>query len=407
MAAARSDLEQARAGYLPRLELTAVTGPARDADEPIIRNNRIHDPSPGLSPETIGIFGRLDATITQPLYTFGKIAYREEAARRGLVASELEAAGRETDIARRVTRLYYALVLARSGMQAADEGEDFFAQAQQRISRLLELGAASVLPTDLYRLQAARAATRSSRAEARKGAELAAFALKALAGISPEATLMPADTALPVRQETVLPLSGYIDRALAERPELARLKEALAARRAQVEAARADRLPSFFLALESSVAVAPGRDEINNPYIDDEFNHAYAGVVAGLKWDFDFGGSSRVAKARAEYQQLRHTLAAAKLNIPIQVAQSYQELLEWRTTAESYAEGAAAARRWVVSAQSDFDIGVGEAGNLLDAIEKYGELQGKYLGALYNYNLTRAELAYATGTGGRPEDGKR
>ncbi len=121
-AAARSDLSKVLAGaYYPQLEVTAITGPVNDAREPVIRGNRIHDPSPGTSLASTGIFGRLDFTLTQPLYTFGKLSNREQAARLGVKATELETEKKKDAVALRVKQLYYALVLAGQGVEAADE----------------------------------------------------------------------------------------------------------------------------------------------------------------------------------------------------------------------------------------------------------------------------------------------
>lgn len=72
---AKSDFDRVRAAYLPQINITAVTGPVSDADEPIVREvgnsgiYKIHDPYNG----GIGIFGRLDFTITQPLFTLSLI----------------------------------------------------------------------------------------------------------------------------------------------------------------------------------------------------------------------------------------------------------------------------------------------------------------------------------------------
>jgi outer membrane protein TolC len=46
---------------------------------------------------------------------------------------------------------------------------------------------------------------------------------------------------------------------------------------------------------------------------------------------------------------------------------------------------------------ADFDMGVGTAYDMLNAIDKYGYNQGRYLEALFRYNLSLAELEYAVG----------
>ncbi len=394
IAATRADLDQVRAAYYPQLESAAVLGPVNDAKRPMVLGTRIHDPSP----DSIGVFGRIDFTASQPLYTFGKLSNRKEAASRGVRAKELNLAEKRNEIVLRVKELYYALIAAREGLEVADDADSFFDDARRRMHRLLELGSTNVLESDLYRIDAYRSGTDRSRAEAEKGAKVAYFALKSLLYLSPETNFELAEKTLPVKEETLSELTSYIEKAYGERPELKQLEEALAAQQSLVQAAESDRYPSFFVALEGSLAGAPGRETFQNAYIPDEFNHIYVGVVAGVKWNFDFGiTKAKVDKEKAEYGRLHHTKAFARLSIPIQVAQYYQEVKEWKVAAESYRKGATASRKWVVAALTNFDMGVGTADDMLRAIEKYGENQGKYLEALFNYNLSLARLEYAVG----------
>jgi outer membrane protein len=191
----------------------------------------------------------------------------------------------------------------------------------------------------------------------------------------------------------------YAKTALAERVEFKQLKEALQAQQYQVQAFESDRYPSIFMALEGSLAGAPGRDTLDNPYIHDDFNHAYVGVVAGLRWEFDFGiQKGRISKALAEHRKLQYTKAKAEMNIPIQVTKAFEETVEWKKAASTYRQAATASRRWIVTAMADFDMGVGTAENMMRAVEKYGHNQGGYLEALFNYHLAMAELKYAVGT---------
>jgi outer membrane protein len=392
--ASQSDLEQVKAAYYPQLESTAIIGPVNDAKRPAVRDTRIVDPSP----DTIGVFGRIDFTVAQPLYTFGKLSNRKEAASRGVRARELKLLERKNEIALRVKELYYALILARAGIDAANDADSFFDDARRRMNRLLELGSTNVLESDLYRLDAYRAATVRFRAEAEKGVKVAYFALKSLIYLPPDTEFELAEKVLPVKEEALPDLESYIQKAYGERPEFKQLDEALAAQESLIEAVQSDRYPSFFVALEASLAGAPGRETFHNAYIPDEFNHVNVGVVTGIKWNFDFGISeAKVDKERAEYGRLHYMKASAKLNIPIQVAKYYQDAREWKVALDSYNKAAVASRKWVVIALANFDMGVGTADDMLRAIEKYGENQGKYIEALFNYSLSLAQLEYAVG----------
>lgn len=396
--AARSDLRQVEAAYYPQIEAIAVAGPMRDAKEPLVVNGRITDPSPGLSFSSIGIFGKFDITATQPLYTFGKISNRKEAAARGVKAKEHAVADKKGQIVLRVRQLYYGLVLASSGLNYADESMDFFASAVQRIRKLLELESTTVKESDLYQVEAYRSEAVRFRSEAEKGMKTSYLALKAMLRMAPGEEFAAADKSLPGSPEKLTDLADFIQAARTNRPEFKQLAEALAAREYLVKGAESDLYPSFFAAAMGSFAGAPGRDRLNNQYLPDDFNHAYGGVVAGAKWNLDFGISrAKVDKAKAEYQRLINTKAVAEMNIPIQVTKVYQDCLEALVSVNSYREAATASRKWVLTAMTDFDMGVGSADNMLRAIDMYGRNQGKYIESLYRYNLSRAELEYVTG----------
>jgi outer membrane protein len=402
IASAQSDLEQTKAGYYPQIESFALIGPVRDAKEPIIRENRIVDPSPSFSLSNVGIFGRIDFTATQPLYTFGKLSNRKEAATQGIRVKEYRLEEKKNEIVLKVKQLYYGLILACSGIEAADEAETFFQNARKSMKRLLELGSPNVIESDLYRVDAYRADTLRTQAEAEKGKRVAYFALKSMIQLPPQVEFELDQKVLLMKEETLEDLESYIQKSLTERPEFKQLEEALVAQQYQIRAAESDHYPSFFLVLEGSLAGAPGRESFHNAYIPDEFNHARAGVVAGVKWNFDFGiRKAKVDKERVEYERLLHTRASGKLNIPLQVAKTYQEVLEWKAAVKAYSHAATASRKWVVTALTNFDMSVGTADDMLKAIEKYGANQGKYLEALYYYNLSRAELEYAVGVKNR------
>ncbi len=395
VASAKSDLAQARAGYYPQLDTAGIVGPTTNAKRPAVSGTRIIDPTRN---DNVGVFGRIDFAFTQPLYTFGKLSLRKEAAQHGVAASELKLGQKRNEIAVRVKELYYGLVLARAGIEAADEAGGYFDEARRRMERLLKAGSDNVVETDLYRVDAYRADIARSRAEAEKGMKVAYFALKALTGMPPDREFEPAEKRLPFDGAGLESRDAYVQSALDRRFELRQLDRALAAQKSVVAATRSDLYPSFFTAFAGSLAGAPGRQTFNNPYIHDDFNHVEAGVVGGAAWHFDFGiTKARIDKERAQYDRLANTSAVARLNIPIEVAKSYQDVAQWKTAVEAYRTAALASRKWIVAALSSFDMGTGTADDMLRGIERYGLNQGKFLEALFNYNMSLAQLEYAAG----------
>ncbi len=395
IAGAKSELAQADAAYYPQLDTTVLAGPVENTKRPAIAGTRITDPTDGTS---IGAFGRADVTLTQPLYTFGKISNRREAAARGVAVREAKLLQKRSEIALRIKELYYGLVLSRAGVEAMRDTAGYFDDVRRRIDRLLTLGSQNVMESDLYRIDIYSADTVRSQAAAEEGMKTVYFALKSMIRLPADVDFDPADKMLTAAGRRLEELQDYIHKARSGRPEFRQLDQAILAQKASVEGAISDRYPSFFAALVGSVAGAPGREKFDNPYITDQFNHVNGGIVGGMKWHFDFGIlRARVEKERADYEKLLHTKATAELGIPIEVARRYHEVREWQAAVNAYKQVVSSSRKWIVAALADFDMGVGTADDLLRSIERYGKNQEKYLEALFNYNMSLARLEYATG----------
>lgn len=404
--AAKGDLRQAKAGSLPQLELTGVIGPAEKANEPIVLFDRFVDGRRvgrlvDQDREAVTFFGRLDFTITQPLYTFGKISNRQDAAALGV---EAQIAGRDkkrNEVILNIKELYYAYLIAGQGKAAAKEADDFIGDASRRIRRLIEMNAKNADTTDIYRLDAFSAEVKAFASKAESGAHLSYQALKKAVGLRDDEDFRLDATELPRKPRTLGSESDYIYQAKENRPELVQVKKGTEARKKMMDAAKADLYPSFFAAAIGSTAGSPGRETLDISYFSDEFNHAYAGVVAGAQWNFDFGiGKGKLDRARAEYLKTRYQQDYAEQNIPLEVMKYYQDALEAQASWTAYEQAAKGSRRWIVAAFSNFDVGVGSARDMFDAIDRYGKNQGEYLRALYNYHISLARLDYAIGSQG-------
>jgi outer membrane protein TolC len=398
--AARSRVAQADAGRYPQLEFTAITGPS-----PRARGDQVSSPDSTSSPDVTGIFGRADFTITQPLYTFGRLTALRAAAREGVAATEAEVREREAASALRVKTTYYGLLLARDlkllleGLQAQLRG------AREKVEQQLRARRAGVDQIDLFKLQTFEAELARALLELTRHEAVAADALAVLAGLSPGQRAEPAEERLLPEPNPPPPLEHYLDAAREARPELKRLAAGLAAREHQLEAERATFYPQLFMAVIGSFAGTTNRDRVNNPFIRDEFEHTELGVVAGLRWSFDFGVTAgRVREARAERDRLEALKETADDGIPLEIRRLHRELTEARAAIPATEAAARAARRWLVAAMANFDLGVGEAKDVADALGAYAKAQSDHLRALYNEKAGLAGLEAGVGriSAGRP-----
>lgn len=398
---ARQMREEARGYYYPRLETTSIFSVVPNAREPYVKDGVTFFPDPANRIHGVNVFGRLDAVISQPLYTFGKIAHRERAAQRYVKVKEEGVEAKRGDVILKVAEAYYGFILADQGKDAVKDARVYLNDARTRIDRLLAVGSLNVKESDRYQVAVLEGALEQFAAKADEGAKVAYKALKQLTGYPPEKDFrLPLE--LPQPEPLKADLEHYIRQAFELRPEMKQLKEGLVARQLLVEAAKAERYPSFFFAVYGVLAGAPGRATVKGPLRDpaiiDFYNSRGALPVLGMKWNWDFGiTEAKIKQAQAELSQLKHTEKTALMGVPIQVAEAYGKVQENYKATQGLEKSYINARRWVVTAFSNFDIGLGTMDEVFRAIREYGEARGNYLLALYNYHLAKAKLDNVTG----------
>jgi len=393
---AKEQRNEAHGYRYPQFDATVMTGVVPNARLPIVAGvgNPLVYPDPKNKLHGVNIFGRMEFSVVQPLYTFGKIALREEAANKNIKVKELGVDAKKGEVILQVSEAYYGLILSEQGKDAVREARSYLNDTRERIDRLLRINSPNVRETDRYRLAVYEGGIEKFGAQAEEGVKVAYAALKALTG-SEQNFKVPTDLPGPTAPQ---PLDHHIRNALDLRPEFKQLKEGLAARQLLVDAAKADRYPSFFLAVVGQLAGAPGRKHIQDPYIIDYFNDRYAFPFVGAKWHFDFGIlKAKVNQAKAELEQLQYTEKTALMGIPVEVAQVHGKVQENYKASIGLEKSYVNARRWLITAFSNFDMGIGKLEDIFNAFERYGFSRGDFLMALYEYNVNAAKLNKVTG----------
>ncbi len=396
---AKEQKNEAHAYRWPQFDTTIIGGVVPNARLPEIRevgkNATLFIPDPKDKLHGVNVFGHLDFTLVQPLYTFGKIAYREEAANKNVKVKEAGVDAKRGEVIYRVSEAYYGLILADQGKDAVKDARAYLSDTRERVNRLMASNSPNVKESDRYRLAMYEGAIEKFGAEAEEGSKTAYTALKALTGSTQEFRVpqeLPTPTAPPAT------LDYYVRQSVELRPEFSQLKEGLAARQLLVDAAKADRLPSFFLAVVGQLAGAPGRKYNADPYINDYFNDNGALPMVGAKWHFDFGIlNAKVRQAKAELDKLQYVEKTALMGIPVEVARDYGKVQENYKASVGMEKAYVNARRWLVTSFSNFDMGLGKMDDIFQAFERYGAMRGDYLMALYQYDLAVVQLDKDTG----------
>ena len=395
IALATSKLDEAKSYRYPQIDMTTLVGPAPAAHRSdLIPTIKTDIP---FSINALTWFTSADATIIQPLYTFGKISENMKAATHGIEVDRSRKQQRANEIVLKVHEYYNGLLLAREMKELVLEIEEILIRAREKAQKLLNQGSDTVDEMDLYKLDAFSGMATKYLEEAKKGEALALAALRARMGMPVDAPLETGTERLVIMDAEIPPLATYLDNARARRPELHQIEEGLKARAALVEAAKANYYPDIFLGGLFSWAYAEERDRVRNPYINDPLNHFNAGVALGARWKLDFGiTGAKVAGERAQYNRLLSTREYADANIPLQVKKYYLDLVEARNSAAATRKAYLNAKKWAVTAVANFDFGMGPAKDIFEALEAYSTMRSDFFKSIYNYRIATANLDYAT-----------
>jgi len=392
-----SKLDEAKSYRFPQLEVTTLFGPApqahREDISPIVATDKRY-----IRFNQLTWFTSADATLIQPLFTFGKISENMKAATHGIEVDRSRKEQRANEITLKVREYYYGLLLARELKELVTEVQESLAKARVKAVKMIDEGSEGADEIDLYKLDAFSGEVAKYLEEALKGERLAISALKTRLGLSSDTQLEISSERLVMDESVVPDFETYLDKARSHRPEFRQIAEGLKARSALVEAAKANYYPDIFLGGLLSWAYADDRDRINNPYISDQFKHLNGGVALGARWKLDFGiTGAKVAGEQAQYNRLLSTKAFADANIPLQIRKYYLDLKEAENSVTATRSAFTNAKKWGMAAIANFDFGVGPAKDILEALQAYARMRAAYFQSIYNHRIAQANLDYAIG----------
>ena len=399
--AARGMLEevQGKAGW--RVSANAFIGLAPEVEGGFYQGGAFSGTVPRTDGDRIdGIsdWTHLDFALIKPLYTFGKVERYGEAAQGNIDLKRGELKQTRGDTIYDTKRAYFGYLAARDIRVFLEDMQGRLNSAIKSVERNLKEETGESRQSDLYALQTAKGLLAKYVHQARAVEKISLDGLKVLTGVGLKAELSVADERIEPVPFPQIELADFQARALQERPEMQQLEAGLRARRALVAAKKADRMPDVYAGVIGQFNYASQRERLDNPYLYDPFNGGGLTPVVGFKWDSVFGvASARVNQAQAELEALNHKKAFAVAGIPFEVSEAYANARANHDAQRDLAEGAAAARRWMVATMADLSAGIETADKVADAIRNHVLAQTEYLRTVNDYNMNVAQLARLTG----------
>jgi outer membrane protein TolC len=339
----------------------------------------------------LSLWAGLTFSIVKPLATFGRLENYQDAVKQQDVTLQRD------EVALQVVKAYYGYLTARDSRLLLEDTRHRLESALDLVDGWLEDGSGNASQSDKYALEAGLGLIDNFLAESIGLEKIAMAGLKFLTGHEDEFIELEERRLQPLG----LPegsLQEWIDLALANRAEFKQVEAGLAARRALVAAKRADTKPIVFAGVAGSLAFAPERESLDNPHVYDPFNHAAASPLIGMRWQLEKGAQDgRIAQAQAELDALVHKASFAREGIPFQVRESFYSMQAKHQSIASMRKSSRAARRWMIAAYSDFEAGLEEADDIINALQVYVLAYAEYLRAVNDFNNLVSKLKSVSG----------
>jgi outer membrane protein TolC len=280
----------------------------------------------------------------------------------------------------------------------ADDALQTVEKARAKVREGIQSGAGQFTPIDQYRLDVFSLEIEARRVSVAASARSLLAALKAALGFPHSADFDIADTALEAPARNSVDPEAASRQALTRRPEIRQLRAGEEARAALVRSARADLYPQFFAGGLLRYGYAPNRTDQRNPFIRDDFNFFQGGFAVGFRYSLNFAGTrAKVQELEGEQQRLRAQRRIAETAIAIQARNSADGLEAAESVTDLRQKSARVARSWLAAAESNFNLGIGETRDLVDAFQAYLQTRIAQLQSLHDEQVARADLEYAKG----------
>ncbi len=390
MAAARVD--EADAARLPRLKATAfgTISPEIECNDPQCLST---DPQ-NFAWDFKGFFGTAQLEVTQPLYTFGKIAHAREAARAGLAAQAALADEAAGDLALDAARAYWGVKVARELGYMLDDGIE---RIEQALAKLQEEDGETLSIQDKRRVDVLLAEARVQRADASLGEQQALAGLRALTG-EREADVddVPLDVVTAKLPSTV---------GAEGRPQAVAAKQGAIAFDELAEMEKAKYWPDIALVATAVIAAAQGADDPPSVFANDPFNRQGVGAVIAMQWVIEpWTQHAKVERARGEAKKAHAQSELAQIGARFDADNALAEAQAAQTKVTAAAAGEQAGKEWLVSVLQGEAVGVVESRDLVDAYLAWFQMRARWAQAVMQYNVAVVRLGRAGGefhAGGR------
>lgn len=336
-------------------------------------------------------------TLTQPIYTGGKISAGRQMARLGRQIADQQLRMTRMDVLVDADNAYWSYIAVRRKVRMLESYSTQMDTIYKQTSSAVAAGMA--IENDLLRIEAKRTEIEYQLQRARNGADLCRMALCNVIGAPLDTAIEPTDTTFNIESPTATSLD------IARRPEVGLLEKQIDVNMQRIRDARSEMLPTVGLSAGYSYygnIKLKGFADMGNgttvPYTQ-EFRDGIGIAMLAVKIPIFHWGESRkkMHKARYELDNSQLELQRNMRLMSIEAQQAVQNVEDGYRMIHTAESGLRQAEENLRVMRNRYAAAMSPLTDLLDAQSQWQQAQSNLIEAQTQYMIYRTDYLRATG----------
>ncbi len=336
-------------------------------------------------------------TLTQPIYTGGKISAGRQMARLGRQIADQQLRMTRMDVLVDADNAYWSYIAVRRKVRMLESYSTQMDTIYKQTSSAVAAGMA--IENDLLRIEAKRTEIEYQLQRARNGADLCRMALCNVIGAPLDTAIEPTDTTFNIESPTAMSLD------IARRPEVGLLEKQIDVNMQRIRDARSEMLPTVGLSAGYSYygnIKLKGFADMGNgttvPYTQ-EFRDGIGIAMLAVKIPIFHWGESRkkMHKSRYELDNSQLELQRNMRLMSIEAQQAVQNVEDGYRMIHTAESGLRQAEENLRVMRNRYAAAMSPLTDLLDAQSQWQQAQSNLIEAQTQYMIYRTDYLRATG----------
>ena len=386
--------------YLPQFNMSSQHGlvPGVTSNTDLSENEYYLDPNLENDWENWAVFTRAEVNAIQPLFTWGALRNAVKAAESAAVAAREQFEQQQADLKVRLAELYQSHLLTKEIMRLLDEATGTISDIESQLEERKEEGAENFDESDFFKFQIFKSEFATRATEVQESAAMTRRIWDYVMQAEEGTVYMPETRFLDPVSEALKEISFYRMNAITNRSEVQAIDAGIEAAEYGLEAQKGEALPALILGLQASFAHTPNRARQSNPYIINNSNYLSASFGFVIRQNLDFYNiNAKIEQRELQHRQAKYLKEAAVDGIVLEINEIYKNTSLSKAKVENTDEALVTSKKWLRQEQLDYDFGIGDTKDLIDAMQKELQLRVQMKRDIFQLNKNMIQLYRKSG----------